>query len=123
VIRELDGHWSKAFELAGPAGPSAGHPGGPISQISCATQGNCGAGGSDVYGVDSNGNNLSAAYVAGECNGRRASSEMPPGLAALAPGGNSGTGSVSCASASACSAGGSYTDAAGHTQAWVDGST
>jgi hypothetical protein len=122
VLRELDGHWSKALELTGPAGPSAGHPGGPVGTISCATARNCGAGGSDVTGLDTNGNFLYGAYVAGERNGRWAPSEVPPGLAALALGGTSGTGSVSCASASACSAGGSYTDAAGHTQGWVDGS-
>jgi hypothetical protein len=122
VLRELDGRWSKAFELAGPAGPSAGEPGGPISAISCATERNCGAGGSDVTGQDVNGNFLYGAYVAGELNGKWAPSEVPPGLAALALGGTSGTGSVSCAAASTCSAGGTYADAGGHTQAWVDGS-
>jgi hypothetical protein len=125
VISEHNGSWGKAVALNGPAGPSAGHPGGPVGSISCASAGNCGAGGSDVTGLDENGNFLYGAFVAGERNGRWSTSEVPPGLTALNLGGNTGNAgvnSVSCPSASSCAAGGSYTDAAGHAQAWVDGS-
>jgi hypothetical protein len=121
VLREKDGHWSAATSLTGPAGPSAGHPGGSVGTLSCASVGNCGAGGSDVTGQDENGNFTYAGYVAGERDGRWPPSEEPPGLAALSAGGNSGVSSLSCAAANTCSAGGYYTDAAGHQQAWVDG--
>ncbi len=42
-----------------------------------------------------------------------------PGTAALNRGGNAGLNSVSCAAAGNCSAGGSYTDSSGKTQAFV----
>jgi hypothetical protein len=62
--------------------------------------------------------------VAGERNGRWTAAEVPPGLAALnlgAGNGNAGVNSVSCPAAWSCAAGGFYTDASGHTQAFVDG--
>ena len=42
-----------------------------------------------------------------------------PGTSTLNKGGNDGVDAVSCASAGNCSAGGYYTDASGHTQAFV----
>ena len=42
-----------------------------------------------------------------------------PGTAALNTGGNAGFGSVSCPTAGNCTAGGTYTDSAGHTQVFV----
>jgi hypothetical protein len=42
-----------------------------------------------------------------------------PGTAALNPGGSAAIGTVSCAPAGTCSAGGSYTDSSGHGQAFV----
>jgi hypothetical protein len=93
-----------------------------FSALSCATAGNCGAGGSYISGFDQDGNAISDAFVVGQRDGRWAPSEVPPGLAALnAGGGNAGVSSVSCPAPSACAAGGSYADGAGDAQAWVDG--
>jgi hypothetical protein len=70
--------------------------------------------------------------VVGERDGRWTEAVTPPGLTALNLGGDASTppgsspgaavNSVSCPSAGSCAAGGYYTDAAGNTQAWVDGS-
>jgi hypothetical protein len=59
--------------------------------------------------------------VVGERNGKWSAPEIPPGVAALNLGGNAQVTSVSCATAGACTAGGFYTDASGHGQAFVDG--
>ena len=116
MVSERNGRWSKANDLRGPAAR------GQVSSLSCASAGNCGAGGYHFNGYDNYGNLLSGAFVAGERNGRWAAPEVPPGLAALNLGGNAQVNSVSCAAASRCSAGGSYTDGSGHGQAFVDGS-
>jgi len=58
------------------------------------------------------------AAVAGPAASWRTAIKVP-GLAALNAGGNAFAASVSCASAGNCSAGGSYADGSGHTQAFV----
>ena len=54
-----------------------------------------------------------------EVRGSWGAAREVPGTAALNQGGGAGTGSVSCAAAGDCAAGGSYTDSSGHTQAFV----
>jgi hypothetical protein len=117
VISQRHGRWGKVQDLAGLAGS-----GSLIGSLSCASAGNCGAGGSYADGTDQYANLLYGGLVVGERNGRWAAAEVPPGLAALNLGGNSQVNQVSCPSASNCVVGGFYTDAAGHTQAFVDGS-
>ena len=118
VLAERDGHWGKVYDLKGVA---AGQLNAPFSALSCASPGNCGGGGSAIAGFDQFSNILNGAFVVGERNGRWGISAVPPGVAALNLGGNAGVNAVSCAAASACTAGGFYADAAGHLQAFVDG--
>jgi hypothetical protein len=116
VFSEHKGRWGAVDDLAGPANL------GTVNSVSCASAGNCGAGGSGYAGNDEYGDVLYQAFVVGERDGRWAAAEVPPGMAALNLGGNSAVNSVSCPAAGSCAAGGSYTDAAGHAQGWVDGS-
>jgi hypothetical protein len=119
VFSERHGDWGKVKALTGPANNQMVSS---FAALSCPSAGNCGAGGSYITALDGDGNPISGAFAVAERNGRWATSEAPPGLAALnAADGSAGVGSVSCATASACAAGGTYTDAAGDTQGWVDG--
>ena len=61
---------------------------------------------------------LAAGARAGS-GGTWGTAEELPGIAALNTGGDALVGSVSCASAGNCSAGGFYTDSSGHQQAFV----
>jgi hypothetical protein len=117
VLTQRYGRWGKADYLTGPANR------GTVISLSCTSAGNCGAGGSGYAGNDEYGNELIQAFVVGERDGRWTAAETPPGEAALNLGANANSqvNQVSCPSASACAAGGYYTDA-GHTQAFVDGS-
>jgi hypothetical protein len=74
-----------------------------VNSVSCASAGNCSAGGS--YG-DGSGNNQT--FVVNEKGGVWQTAAEVPGTAALNTGGNAWVSSVSCASAGNCSAGGSY---------------
>ncbi len=110
VVSQVNGTWRTAVEIHGTAlnGQAAG-----VNSVSCASPGNCSAGGSygDNYYSDE-------AFVVSEVNGTWGTAVEVPGTPAL----NTGTAyvaSVSCASAGNCSAGGEYTDASGHQQAFV----
>jgi hypothetical protein len=115
VFSEHDGRWGKVDILAGLAAL------GTVKSVSCSSAGNCGTGGSGFAGNALSGAELTQAFVLGERDGKWAVPETPPGLAALNLGANSQVNHVSCPSADSCAAGGYYTDAAGRTQAWVDG--
>jgi len=58
-------------------------------------------------------------FVVTETNGRWGKAIEVPGSAALNAGGNAGVGSVSCATASSCSADGQYQDGSARFQAFV----
>ena len=121
VLSERNGRWGKVDDLdydqTGPAN------GGTVISLSCPSAGNCGAGGSGFAGDDQNGNELIQAFVVSERDGRWTPAETPPGEAALDLGvhANSQVNSVSCPSATSCAAGGYYADAAGNTQAFING--
>jgi hypothetical protein len=85
--------------------------------VSCASAGNCSAGGSyrDSSGQDQ-------AFVVAESSGRWGRAKELPGSAALNAG-SAGIDVLSCASAGNCGAGGSYQDSSGHTQVFVAGET
>jgi hypothetical protein len=72
--------------------------------VSCGSPGDCAVGG--YYAPDTGGSQL--AFVASERNGRWRKALEVPGLAALHTG-QDVLNSVSCASASSCTAGGEYT--------------
>ena len=86
-----------------------------IESVSCASAGNCGAGG--IY-IDSAGN--TQAFVVSQTGGTWHPAIEVPGTAALNQIGDAVITSVSCASAGNCSAGGDYTDSSGNIQAFVD---
>jgi hypothetical protein len=87
---------------------------GGIGPLSCASAGNCAAGGSYE---DSSGN--TQAFVVDETAGTWGKAKKVPGTASLNVGGDAYVLSLSCASAGNCAAGGSYEDSSGHTQAFV----
>jgi hypothetical protein len=95
----LSGHaWGTAIEVPGitALGKVAA-----LNLVSCGSAGNCSAGG--IY-ADNSGRRQ--AFVVGQVNGTWDKAIEVPGTAALNPGGNARTASVSCASAGECSAGG-----------------
>src|SRR5579859_736139 len=115
VAGERNGRWGKAIKVLGSA---ALNPNGPaqINSVSCASAGNCAAGGSYV---DGSGN--TQAFVVSERNGVWGKAVKVPGLGALNAGADAQVSSMSCASAGNCAAGGSYVDGSGNTQAFVAG--
>ena len=113
VVRQTNGMWGNAKEVPGTAALNTGGDA-AIAAVSCASAGNCGAGG--VY-TDSS--HHRQAFVVSEANGTWGAAREVPGTAALNTGGNAEIISVSCAAAGKCSAGGRYEDGASHRQAFV----
>src|SRR6266699_1513833 len=87
------GTWGTAREVPGTAALDQGGPAGALS-VSCASAGNCSAGGTYADGPDS-----AQAFVAGEVNGTWHAAREVPGTAALNQGSAAQVSSVSCASA------------------------
>jgi len=89
VISEVNGTWAAARAVAGTLSCCGGAA---MTSVSCASAGNCGAGGNDDVGT----------WVAREKNGAWGKQASLPGVPVQA------IQSVSCASAGGCVAGGSY---------------
>jgi hypothetical protein len=87
-----------------------------VDSVSCASAGNCAAGGSYL-----DGSHHLQAFVASAQNGTWGKAIEVPGLGALNKGVAASVSSVSCRSAGNCAAGGLYTDSSGHIQAFVVG--
>jgi len=108
VVTERNGRWGKATGVPGlgalNAGATADMDGADVSSVSCASAGNCAAGG--FYTARHRRNE---GFVAVERNGRWGKATAVPGLAALNTGGSAAVYSVSCASPGSCAAGGRYT--------------
>jgi len=111
VVNERNGRWTKAIEVPGSGALNAGGNA-DIGSVSCASVGNCTAGG--LY-TDSSGH--AQALVVSERNGRWGKAVKVPGSGALNAGGAADITSVSCASAGNCAAGGFYHGASDHLQA------
>ena len=109
----LEGGWGAAQRVAGLAALDRGLDMG-ITAFSCGSAGSCAEGGSYA---DAAGHGQ--AFVVSEANGVWGRAEEVPGTAALNRGGEASVWAVSCAVSRYCVAGGSYTDAAGHGQAFV----
>jgi hypothetical protein len=101
VAVEKNGVWGKAIEVPGLAALNTGR-GAEVTSVSCASAGNCAAGGGYSAGTNGQG------FVAVERNGRWGKAIEVPGLAALNTGGLAQVSSVSCAPAGGCAAGGLY---------------
>ncbi len=113
VVSQVHGTWGTAEEVPGTATLNKGGRA-EISSVSCASAGNCSAGG---FYVDSSGDGQ--AFVVSQTGGTWGPAEEVPGTATLNKGGDAGISSVSCATAGHCSAGGAYQNSSGHTQAFV----
>jgi len=114
VVSEVNGTWGQAKEVPGTAKLNTGSGGAKIDSVSCASSGNCSAGG---WYNDSSDNRQ--AFVVSQVNGTWGQAKEVPGTAALNAGGWAVSESVSCASAGNCSAGGWYYDSSRNQQAFV----
>jgi hypothetical protein len=91
-----------------------------IASVSCASAGNCGAGGSYASGLGGNGKPNSQALVVTETGGTWHSAREVPGTASLDQGSSgAAAASVSCGAVGDCGLGGYYIDASGRKQAFV----
>jgi hypothetical protein len=114
VVNETGGTWGTAQEVPGTVSLDAGTPGAQVNSVSCASVGICSAGG---YYSDSADHRQ--AFVVNETGGVWGTAEEVPGVGPLNAGGSASTAVVGCAPAGICSAGGSYTNAASTTQAFI----
>src|SRR5579871_6905926 len=115
VVAEKKGVWGKAVEVPGTAALNlGGHA--LIDSVSCASAGNCAAGGHYMDGSFHH-----HAFLVAEKSGVWGKAVEVPGTAALNLGGDAAVQSVSCRSAGSCAAGGYYTDGSGNIQAFVVG--
>jgi hypothetical protein len=114
IANEVNGKWYAAQEVPGTATLNTGGQATTLS-VSCASAGNCSAGGQYAVGsgVDFQ------AFVANEVDGKWHDAIEVPGTATLNQNNTAETASVSCGSAGNCSAGGYYYDSSGHRQAFV----
>jgi hypothetical protein len=113
VVDEISGTWGKVQAVPGIAALNKG-PDASVDSLSCASAGNCSAGGSYT---DGSGN--AQAFVVSETGGTWGNAQEVPGAGALNAGGQANINSVSCPSAGNCGATGNYQDTAGHTQVFV----
>ncbi len=111
------GAWRAAIEVPGTGTLNKGGNA-AVDSVSCASAGNCAAG-----GLLTDGSGHIQAFVASETNGTWHAAIEVPGTRGLNKGGNAAVDSVSCASAGNCAAGGGYTDGSGHHQAFVASET
>ena len=114
----LSGTWGPAEQVPGSSLLNQGGRAG-IASVSCASAGNCSAGGLYASGTGATGKLVIQALVVTETGGRWGTARALPGLAALNTGAAAQINSVSCSAPGDCGAGGYYTDAAGHVQAFV----
>ena len=103
--------WGRAIGVPGLTALNKGDA--EVDEVSCASAGNCAAGG-DYTDRDGHGQ----VFVAAERNGRWSKAIEVPGLAALNAGGNAEFDSVSCPSPGHCTAAGIYRHS-GHLQGFV----
>jgi hypothetical protein len=105
VISQVGGTWRTAKEV-----PVGTGPGADIPAMSCASAGNCSAGGAyeSSSGVK--------AFVISQVGGAWGAAKIIPGTGSD---GFANVTALSCASAGNCSAAGSYTNSAGHGQVFV----
>jgi hypothetical protein len=113
VAVERNGVWRKAIEVPGLGELNRGGSA-EVSEVSCASAGNCAAGG----GYEDRGQN-GQGFVVAERNGHWGKAIEVPGLGTLNRGGYADVSSVSCASAGNCAAGGGYEDRGQNGQGFV----
>ena len=112
VANERNARWDAAADVLRTSGLNA--PQAWVTSVSCASAGNCAAGGSYA---DGHGHSL--VFVAGERNGRWGTAIEIPGTANLNARGYPQVSSVSCPSAGNCAVGGWYVDSSGNRHAFM----
>src|SRR5215469_4594475 len=112
VVSRRGGAWRQALKVAGLRGLGASDS--EIVSVSCASAGNCAAGG---HYFDSTASEQ--ALVVSERNGRWGKALEVPGTAALNAFGEAETMSVSCPAAGQCVAGGFFSTGPGFSNAFV----
>lgn len=120
VVSQVNGVWGRAMVVPGIVALSHGR-GSQLTSVSCASPGNCSAGGSYTTGIYSPGGAVMySAFEVSEVDGRWGTAREVSGVATLDGGRRAALTSVSCASAGNCSAGGYYSPApTGHTAGFV----
>jgi hypothetical protein len=114
VASQTHGKWGRSEEVPGIAALNTSGKA-KINSVSCPAVGDCTAGGSYGDGPDHQ-----QAFIVSETGGTWGSAEEVPGTAALDTGSpGAAVVSVSCPAAGDCTAGGYYSDSAGHEQAFV----
>jgi hypothetical protein len=113
VVDETNGVWGTAMELSGP--PSFNHNGAGIDSISCASAGNCSAGG--TFPKSRHGN--APSFVVNETDGTWGKAHEILGFTKLNLGGSSEFRSISCGAPGNCSAVGQYQQKSGVTRAYI----
>jgi hypothetical protein len=116
VVGEVRGAWRSATGIPHLASLNRGG-GAAVSSVSCASAGNCSAGGS--YGSVVGTSWRIYAFVVSEVHGRWRRAIKVAGVAALNKGVDAAASSVSCASAGNCAASGYYTDKAGNLHGFL----
>jgi len=112
VVSQVSGTWGTAIEVPGTATLNTGG-GADVESVSCASAGNCSAGG---YYFGGSGEQ---AFVVSQVSGTWGKAIEVPGTATLNTGGDATVNAVSCPSAGNCSAGGQYVNGSDHYQAFV----
>lgn len=112
AANEVSGSWNTATEVPGTSSLNVGTES-ALLWMSCASAGNCSATGNYT---DSSAHFQS--YVVDEQSGTWGAAIETPGDATLNTGGDMEYNSISCSSAGNCAAGGYYTDASAHKQAF-----
>jgi hypothetical protein len=112
VVSERSGTWRTAIEVPGTAALNKGEA--VVISVSCASAGNCSAGGSyeDRYGT-------AHAFVDSQVAGVWRTARQVAGTGVSPPGGNGEVTSVSCTRAGDCTAAGYNTTAAGAIRSFV----
>jgi hypothetical protein len=110
VAVEQNGVWGKAVEVPGLGALNTGGSA-EVSSVSCASPGNCAAGGYYAAGHQQ-------AFVVGEQNGSWGTAQQAAGNLA-GPGGDAFVDTVSCGSPGNCAAGGQFNKLASGDQAFV----
>ena len=115
VATEQNGVWGQAINIPG-LGALVNGRWAALWSVSCASPGNCAAGGDDE---NMDHGEFTQAFVISQRNGRWDQAITVPGLETLNKRGSDGVTSVSCGSAGHCTAGGNYTDGHGHQQGFA----
>jgi hypothetical protein len=113
VVDETKGVWGKALELSGPAWFNHNSTG--IDSLSCASVGNCSAGGAFPQGAHGGG----PSFVVDETDGTWGKAHEILGFPKLSLGGSLEFRSISCGAPGTCSAVGQYQQKNGDTWAYI----